>query len=77
LPQGSATRLCADMERNGIHLAPGPVFSVEGGADGWLRIPYAKPEEELVRAVREVAKTWAVASRDTHGRHEVSRRLIA
>ena len=77
LPHGSATRLCADMERSGIHLAPGPVFSVEGGADGWLRIPYAKPEEELVRAVKEVAKTWAVAPRDTHGRHEVSRRLIA
>jgi DNA-binding transcriptional MocR family regulator len=77
LPHGSATRLCADMERSGIHLAPGPVFSVEGGADGWLRIPYAKPEEELVRAVKEVAKTWAVTPRDTHGRHEVSRRLIA
>lgn len=77
LPHGSATRLCAEMERNGIHLAPGPVFSVEGGTDGWLRIPYAKSEEELVRAVREVAKAWAVAPRDMPGRHEVSRRLIA
>ncbi len=65
LPHGSATRLCADMERVGVHLAPGPVFSVEGGADGWLRIPYARPEEELVRAVKEVAKTWkSLSTRD-------------
>ncbi|MGS1077701.1 MocR-like transcription factor YczR [Pseudoxanthomonas beigongshangi] len=77
LPRGSATRLCADMERVGVHLAPGPVFSVEGGADGWLRIPYAKPEEDLMRAVKEVAKAWAVTPRESGVHRGTARRLIA
>ncbi|MGN6223955.1 MocR-like transcription factor YczR [Pseudoxanthomonas sp.] len=77
LPHGSATRLCADMERVGVHLAPGPVFSVEGGADGWLRIPYAKPEEDLVRAVKEVAKVWTAAPRESTTHSGAARRLIA
>jgi DNA-binding transcriptional MocR family regulator len=55
LPHGSATRLAADAEVTGVHLAPGPVFSVEGGMDQWLRIPYAKPEEQLVQAVERIA----------------------
>lgn len=51
LPAGSATRLAADMERAGVYLAPGPVFSVEGGSDNWLRLPFARPVAELERAV--------------------------
>src|SRR5690606_5679988 len=66
LPPGiSATRLAADMARTGVHLAPGPVFTVEGGADAWLRIPYAKPEEQLVAAVRRMAK-HGLAGGGTH-----------
>lgn len=54
LPHGNATRLAADAETAGVHLAPGPVFSVEGGMDQWLRIPYAIPEEQLVQAVARI-----------------------
>ncbi|MDQ2701643.1 MAG: PLP-dependent aminotransferase family protein [Pseudomonadota bacterium] len=62
LPRGSATQLAASMERHGVFLAPGPVFSVEGGSDGWLRIPYARPEEDLVEAARRIAGSWSASS---------------
>ena len=58
LPHGSATAMAASMERHGVFLAPGPVFGVEGGFDGWLRIPYSRNEEELVEAVRRIADAW-------------------
>ena len=77
MPHGSATQLAADMERQGIYLAPGPVFSVEGGADTWLRIPYAKPEEQLVQAVRAMAATWSVRPQDAGVQQRRTKRLIA
>lgn len=77
LPHGSATRLAAEMERSGIYLAPGPVFSVEGGSDNWLRIPYAKPEPELIQAVRQVADAWPAVAREARQAREGSRFLIA
>jgi len=58
LPHGSATRLAADVERVGVRLAPGPVFTVEGGADQWVRLPYTKPAEQLVMAVERMAEVW-------------------
>ena len=62
LPHGSATQLAAEVEPAGVSLAPGPVFSVEGGSDSWLRIPYAKPEEQLVQAVERIAAVWPAAA---------------
>jgi DNA-binding transcriptional MocR family regulator len=77
LPHGSATRLAADVERAGVYLAPGPVFSVEGGADARLRIPYAKPEEQLVQAVRRIAEVWTEVPLGPRSRRESSRFLVA
>jgi DNA-binding transcriptional MocR family regulator len=76
LPHGSATQLAADVEPAGVQLAPGPVFSVEGGGDNWLRIPYAKPEEQLVEAVRRIAHAWPAHSREVR-RRGPARLLIA
>jgi len=77
MPHGSATALAAEVERKGVYLAPGPVFSVEGGSDQWLRIPYAKPEETLVQAVRTMADAWKAGARDAGARRERAKRLIA
>lgn len=77
LPHGSATALAADMEHHGVYLAPGPVFSVEGGSDGWLRIPYARPEEELVRAVERIAAAWPATPSGAADRRRASSLLIA
>ena len=77
LPGGSATQLAADVERKGVYLAPGPVFSVEGGCDQWLRIPYAKPEDTLVQAVRVMADAWNANSREIRRPRDGAKRLIA
>ncbi len=77
MPHGSATQLAAAAERKGVYLAPGPVFSVEGGADHWLRIPYAKPADALVQAVRVIAAAWSESSRDTGHPGRGQKRLIA
>jgi DNA-binding transcriptional MocR family regulator len=77
MPHGSATALAADVERRGVYLAPGPVFSVEGGSDQWLRIPYAKPEDMLVQAVRAMAETWNAHPRDARHHRDAVKRLIA
>ena len=77
MPHGSATALASDVERKGVYLAPGPVFSVEGGSDQWLRIPYAKPEETLVQAVRVMADAWNANPREARQHRDGAKRLIA
>lgn len=77
LPHGSATQLAADVEPAGVQLAPGPVFSVEGGADNWLRIPYAKPEDQLVEAVARIAQAWPAHAPEIAHRRRSARLLIA
>ncbi|MBX7432521.1 PLP-dependent aminotransferase family protein [Mycobacterium sp. Y57] len=76
LPSGSATRLAVELQRQGVLVAPGPVFTVEGGSDSWLRIPFAKPEDELVAAVRLMAELWP-AMIDAQKTTEVAHTLIA
>lgn len=77
MPHGSATQLAAQIEQAGVHLAPGPVFSVEGGADDWLRIPFAKPEDELAQAVHRIAQAWRASTPGARGRREARSLLIA
>lgn len=76
LPHGSATRLAASLEAVGVHVPPGPMFSVEGGADQWLRIPYVRPEEELIEGVRRIADVWSSVTAKASGRPEGSRMVI-
>jgi hypothetical protein len=53
------------------------VFSVEGGSDAWLRIPYAKPEAELSQAVERLAQAWRNLAAESPRRREGARLLIA
>ena len=76
LPGGSATRLAVELERRGVKIAPGPVFTVEGGSDRFLRIPFAKPEHDLVAAVGLMAELWPAVSGAARG-DERARTLIA
>ncbi|KAF1698841.1 GntR family transcriptional regulator [Pseudoxanthomonas jiangsuensis] len=77
LPHGSATVLAAEVERAGVHIAPGPVFGVDGGLDQWLRLPYARPEEQLVEAVRLIAAAWKAMPDAAAARRTRSKLLIA
>ncbi len=77
MPHGSATRLATDVERAGLHVVPGPVFGVEGGLDTWMRLPYTKPQEQLVAVVERLASAWSGPSQRSAVHHEAARPLIA
>ena len=56
----------------------GPVFAVEGGLDGWLRLPYTKPESDLHDAVRAMTTAWhAMADEDPREHQHPRAALIA
>src|SRR5690606_31896930 len=77
LPEGSSTRLAASVEREGVFLAPGPVFAAEGGSDTWLRIPYTKPEAQLTSAVERMAKAWGEGATGTRSADVGAEVLVA
>jgi DNA-binding transcriptional MocR family regulator len=53
-----AVALAAEAERHGLAVSPGPVFAVDGGLDGFVRIPYTRPPDELREAVSRLAAAW-------------------
>lgn len=77
LPGGvSATQLAARLDAAGVHVPPGPMFSVEGGGDQWLRIPFVREEAQLVEAVRRIAEVWSKAPTRRSARREGSEVVI-
>lgn len=60
LPTATSSSLAAEAEHHGVAVSPGPVFSVEGGYDRFLRLPYTRPLPELQEAVSRLAAAWAV-----------------
>ena len=42
----------------GVLLSAGPRFSIEGGHDRHLRVPFTAPPDELTRAVHALADVW-------------------
>jgi DNA-binding transcriptional MocR family regulator len=66
LPTGRGTVLAAEAERQGVVVAPGPAFAVEGGLDRFVRVPWSRPPAELEEAVRRLATAWDVV-RDRAG----------
>ncbi len=47
-----------DVRSHGVLLSAGPRFSVDGGHDRHLRIPFTAPPDELTRAVDLLAESW-------------------
>jgi DNA-binding transcriptional MocR family regulator len=47
-----------DVRSHGVLLSAGPRFSVDGGHDRHLRIPFTAPPDELQRAVILLAESW-------------------
>ncbi|HEX5087068.1 MAG TPA: PLP-dependent aminotransferase family protein [Nocardioides sp.] len=60
--RGLGIAVTDEAERNGVIVAPGPVFAPDGGLDRFVRIPYTRRVEELERAVAAIADAWAVVS---------------
>ena len=55
-PLSSSLVLAARSQ--GVLLSAGPRFSIEGGHDRHLRLPFTAPADELTRAVRVLAEVW-------------------
>ena len=72
LDAAAATQLTHRLEQRGVLITPGARFAVDGTLERYLRIPFALPSGELVRAVELIKRTWselgpsARPQRDTH-----------
>lgn len=53
-----SSALVMDVRSRGLLLSAGPRFSVEGGHDRHLRVPFTASPEELVRAAGILAESW-------------------
>lgn len=53
-----SSALVMDVRSRGVLLSAGPRFSVDGGHDRHLRMPFTAPPDELVRAVSLLAESW-------------------
>ncbi|RVW01274.1 MocR-like transcription factor YczR [Rhodococcus xishaensis] len=58
MPAPLSTALAATAPSYGVVLAAGPRFGVEGAFERYIRFPYARPAEELRRAVAGVAAAY-------------------
>jgi DNA-binding transcriptional MocR family regulator len=57
LPDGlTASRVVAAAEDEGLLLAAGPRFAVDGGLDRWVRLPHVLPPEQMTEAVARLAR---------------------
>jgi DNA-binding transcriptional MocR family regulator len=60
--RGVGIAVADEAERNGVIVAPGPVFAPDGGLDRFVRIPYTRRVDELERAVAGIAEAWTVVA---------------
>ena len=75
LPDALSTAVTVAAEAEGLVLASGPQFAVEGGLERWLRLPFTHPPEVLVDAVDRLARAWESAAADRSARRRsVTRR---
>jgi DNA-binding transcriptional MocR family regulator len=74
--RGLGIALADEAERQGVIVAPGPVFAPEGGLDRFVRIPYTRREDELEDAVRRIAAAWTVVTARQPGPGRTSGRVM-
>lgn len=53
-----SSALVMAVRSRGVLLSAGPRFSVDGGHDRHLRIPFTSPPDDVVRAVELLATSW-------------------
>lgn len=54
-----SSALVMEARSRGLLLSAGPRFSVEGGHERHLRVPFTAPPDEMVRAADVLAEAWA------------------
>lgn len=58
LPEPRGSAVVAAAEQEGLLLAAGGMFGVDGGLESFLRLPYTLPVAELPDAVERLARAW-------------------
>ncbi len=58
LPEGSADVFAQLALRHGVEVIPGSTMDPTGAHDGYLRVPFMRPPEELAELVRRLAAAW-------------------
>lgn len=53
-----SSALVMDVRARGVLLSAGPRFSVDGGHDRHLRMPFTAPRDDMVRAAELLAESW-------------------
>lgn len=53
-----SSALVMDVRSRGVLLSAGPRFSVDGGHDRHLRVPFTSPPDDVVRAAELLAESW-------------------
>ncbi|HET8970681.1 MAG TPA: PLP-dependent aminotransferase family protein [Candidatus Nanopelagicales bacterium] len=61
LPAPRSSALVVAAEQEGLLLASGGQFAVEGGLESFLRLPFTQPADVLVAAVERLARAWDAA----------------
>jgi DNA-binding transcriptional MocR family regulator len=54
-----SSALVMEARSHGLLLSAGPRFSVDGGHERHLRVPFTAPPEEMVRAASVLGEVWA------------------
>lgn len=54
-----SSALVLEARARGVLLSAGPLFSVEGGHERHLRVPFTAPPDEMVRAADVLADAWS------------------
>jgi DNA-binding transcriptional MocR family regulator len=54
-----SSALVMEARSRGVLLTAGSRFSIEGGHDRHLRVPFTSPPDDMVRAARVLAESWA------------------
>ncbi|EHR60695.1 aminotransferase-like domain-containing protein [Saccharomonospora cyanea] len=69
LPGGHSADVYAQLAlRHGVEVVPGSTMDPTGQHDGYFRIPFVRPLEELAELVSRLASAWTELVR--HGPHE-------
>jgi DNA-binding transcriptional MocR family regulator len=61
--RGGAIDLAIEGERRDVAVSPGPAFSLGGGLDSFVRVPYTRPADDLRSAAERLAAAWETVSR--------------
>jgi DNA-binding transcriptional MocR family regulator len=61
LPAARSTALVLAARDHGLKLAAGSRFTVQGGCENRLRLPFSRPEHELDAAVSRLVTSWQTA----------------